>query len=83
MPDLLAPRSDWTLTPPDDSGTWEPYAYIVGGEDGIDMYWIRKDSEDPTADGPESDDHRISWPFGDEDIAHRTDLEALGFRVES
>jgi hypothetical protein len=76
----LSPRPDWNPAPPDGSGTWEMYCYIVGGDDGCDLRWIPKDCEDP---GMLPFDHIIDWPFGDDDVATRADFEALGFRVES
>jgi hypothetical protein len=73
-------RPDFKLTPPDDSGTWEPYAYNVGPGDGWDLRWIPKDCEDP---GMLPFEHEIPWPFGDDDFAGISDFEALGFRAES
>jgi len=80
MTTTLIPRSDWSLTPPDDSGTWEPYAYLVGGSDGWDLYWIRKDDDDPGANGPGP---HIDWPFGNDDFATPENFKRLGFRVET
>jgi len=74
---LLTPTEGWTLTPPDDSGTWEPFASL-DGEDS-DFYWIPKGCDDPS---DAFDDSRlIPYPFGDLWCV-AADLEALGFRVD-
>lgn len=77
----LTARPDWALTPPDDSGAWEPCAYLVGGDDGWDLYWTRKGTEDPGENGPE-EGTEIPWPFDNEAFAEDQDFKALGFRVE-
>ena len=79
----LKPRPDWTLVPPDDSGTWEPLAYIVGPE-GVDMYWIPKGVlDDPNVlDPTEHYGEEIPWPFDWEASATPEDFVSLGFRIE-
>lgn len=77
---LLTARGDWRLTPPDSRDIWEPYAFLVGGPDGWDLFWIEKGTEDPNEDRPSGRD--IPWPFDSSDYALAEDFEALGFRVE-
>lgn len=70
--------AQWTMTPPNLPGEWEPYAYLVSGE-GWDLHWIPKGCEDPWN---VTDFHEIAYPFGPDDVAEREDFERLGFRVE-
>ena len=73
----LAVDPKWALTPPSLPGEWEPYAYMIDG--AVDLRWVPKGCEDPSA---LTDFHEIAWPFGPDDVAQREDFERIGFRVE-
>lgn len=75
-------REGWEMPPPPPGGPWEPLAFVLGGADGVMLYWIPADCDD-VGDTEYTDETAISWPFGDDDVARFADFEALGFRVES
>lgn len=79
----LTPRPDWKMPDPP-SPECIPYAYLVGGADGWDLFWstslLASGGEHWGAMGqPDKGDGTIPWPFDDEAFAKREDFAALGF----
>ena len=69
-------RPGWKMPKPPRDGC-KPYAYIIGGEDGVDLFWATDEQIESGDCGGGYD--QIDWPFGDDDYATREDFRALGF----
>jgi len=77
----LSPRDDWTMPPPPDRALI-PVAYLVGPEDGWDLYWASEAEVDDHYSLPGTLDLvTIPWPFDDDAVAVAADMVAVGFRV--
>ena len=68
-------RSDWEMPEPPVPDAVPTY-YLDGGE--CYLSWVDWETREPVLDG--GSEIEIGWPFGPDEIASRTELEALGFR---
>ncbi len=64
--------------PPPPAPGLEPYAHLVGANDGWAMWWGPTSCEDP---GGEKDHGQIPWPFDPEAVAAAADMVAAGFTI--
>ncbi len=74
----LSPRPEWKMPEPP-SPECKPWAYLVGSNDGWDLYWATPEQADEGEPWDKSDASFISWPFGLRDVAKMEDFVALGF----
>lgn len=76
----LKPRADWAMPGPP-SPKCRPYAYLVYGGDGWELYWSTPEQavEGDYWQDENGVERHIRWPFGEDDVAVIEDLKAVGF----
>lgn len=71
-------RPDWKMPEPPHPDC-RPYFYVIGGDDGIDLYWATPEQAENGEYWSDEEVAHIDWPFGEEDWVEASDFVALGF----